>query len=224
MSEVWWDEADGTRLYLLDDPADDQWARDHAAANPPPGTAMLGANAFSPSEEAAVRAAGFHLAFTRVQMSVDLVEPSLPKLPQGFELRPASPADHRAVFDGNAEVFGTSSLGYIQDTFDEFEKEIAEDYPDYSLWTLAWAGDELAGWVISSPVDTPWVGVRPQWRRRGLATALMRANHFQLWTYGVRTASLWTIEENPTGSVALYASLGYRIVTREPRYRKAFCG
>lgn len=144
MSNVWWDEADGTRLYLLTSPNDDQWARDHAAANPPPGTAMLGANASGPEEIAAVRAAGFQLAFTRVQMTMDLTEPSPVSLPEGFELRPAGPADHRAVFEGNAEVFGNSSLGYIQDTFEEFEKDIADDYPDYSLWTLAWAGDELS--------------------------------------------------------------------------------
>lgn len=66
------------------------------------------------------------------------------------------------------------------------------------------------------------VGVRPDWRRRGLASALLRTNHAGLWEYGVRTASLWTILENPTGSVALYESLGYRITDRQPRYRKPF--
>jgi ribosomal protein S18 acetylase RimI-like enzyme len=35
------------------------------------------------------------------------------------------------------------------------------------------------------------------------------------------TASLSTIEENPTGSVALYEKLGYRITVRQPPYRKA---
>lgn len=56
----------------------------------------------------------------------------------------------------------------------------------------------------------------------GLASALMRANHRQLWNHGVRVASLWTVAENPTGSVALYERLGYRVVERQPRYRKAF--
>jgi ribosomal protein S18 acetylase RimI-like enzyme len=51
---------------------------------------------------------------------------------------------------------------------------------------------------------------------------LLRTNHAQLWENGVRTASLWTVAENPTGSVALYESLGYRVVERQPRYRKAF--
>jgi ribosomal protein S18 acetylase RimI-like enzyme len=76
--------------------------------------------------------------------------------------------------------------------------------------------------VISGRDDTPWVGVRADWRRRGLASALLRHNHARLWEYGVRTASLWTILENPTGSVALYESLGYRITERQPRYRKPF--
>jgi hypothetical protein len=49
----------------------------------------------------------------------------------------------------------------------------------------------------------------------------LRANHRQLWQRGVRTASLWTVAENPTGSVALYESLGYTVVVRQPRFRKA---
>ncbi|MFB6718652.1 hypothetical protein ACFCV3_00740 [Kribbella sp. NPDC056345] len=42
------------------------------------------------------------------------------------------------------------------------------------------------------------------------------------WAHGVRKASLWTLAENPTGSVILYGSLGYRIAERQPRYRKSF--
>ncbi len=68
--------------------------------------------------------------------------------------------------------------------------------------------------------DTPWVGVRPAYRRQGLASALLRANHAQLLDHGITTSGIWTLAENPTGSVALYESLGYREDTRQPRYRK----
>lgn len=235
---LWWDEADGTRLYLLTgsvEPAhqgkgigrellawQEDRAREHAAADAEAGTPVFGGNPESERQLGLFEAAGYRVAFTRVRMTMPLNAPTDFAVPAGVELRPASGADHRAVFEANAEVFGGSSLGYIQDSFEEFEADVAEDFPEYALWTLAWDGDRLAGWVISGVDDTPWVGVRPDWRRRGLASALLRTNHASLWEYGVRTASLWTILENPTGSVALYESLGYRITDRQPRYRKPF--
>jgi ribosomal protein S18 acetylase RimI-like enzyme len=226
MELVWWDEADGTRLYLLDAGAElgvqEARAREHAAADPAVGTAMFGVNADDPETQAMVVEAGYAVAFTRVRMTKDLRGPATVEMPAGIEIRPATPADHRLVYDDIATVFAGSRLGYVQDSFEEFEQDAAEDFPDHSLWTLGWAGETLAGWVISGVGDTPWVGVRAEWRRRGLASALMRANHRQLWDHGVRVASLWTVAENPTGSVALYERLGYRVVERQPRYRKAF--
>ncbi|GAA1508666.1 GNAT family N-acetyltransferase [Kribbella lupini] len=129
------------------------------------------------------------------------------------------------MFEANAEVFSDRSLGYVQDTFEEFEREAADDFPDHELWTLAYDGDQLAGWVISAEeedgvADTPWVGVRPAYRCQGLASALLRANHAQLLDHGITTSGIWTLAENPTGSIALYESLGYREDTRQPRYRK----
>lgn len=225
MSEVFWDEADGTRLYLLTPGPDleiqEQRAYAHAAANPATGVAMYGVNADDPQTQAAVVAAGYEVAFTRVQLTLAIDdEPAAPDLPAGIELRLASAADHRVLYDEIAAVFGGSRLGYIQNTFEEFEQDVADDFPGYSLWTLGWEGDRLAGWVVSGTADTPWVGVRPEWRRRGLASALLRANHRQLWRHGVRTASLWTVAENPTGSVALYESLGYTVAVRQRRYRR----
>jgi ribosomal protein S18 acetylase RimI-like enzyme len=168
-----------------------------------------------------VVAAGYEIAFTRVRMEVELSEPKGVELPAGVEVRPAGASDHRAVFEGNAEVFGGSSLGYVQDSFEEFEGDVADDFPAYDLWTLGWEGDRLVGWVVSGLDDTPWVGVAPDWRRRGLAAALLRANHRKLWERGVRSTGLWTVAENRTGSVALYEKLGYHVTIRQPRYRKA---
>ncbi|NIK61041.1 GNAT family N-acetyltransferase [Kribbella shirazensis] len=233
-----WDEADGTRLYLLTGQVhlayqergygrrvlawQEERAREAAAGSP--GTAMFGTNPVSERDVALVRAAGYRVAFTRVRMTMELTGSGRVALPAGVVLRPASEADHRAVFEGNAEVFGGSSLGYVQDSFEEFEQDVADDFPDHGLWSLAWDGDRLAGWVVSGRDDTPWVGVRADWRRRGLATALLQANHAALWKSGVRAASLWTVLENPTGSVALYERAGYRIVERQERYRKPIDG
>jgi ribosomal protein S18 acetylase RimI-like enzyme len=185
------------------------------------GTSCFGVNVDDESVRRLVVAAGYEIAFTRVRMEVELSEPEGVELPAGAEVRQAGPSDHRAVFEGNAEVFGGSSLGYVQDSFEEFEGDVADDFPEYDLWTLGWEGDRLVGWVVSGLDETPWVGVAPDWRRRGLAAALLRANHRKLWERGVRSTGLWTVAENRTGSVALYEKLGYHVTIRQPRYRKA---
>ncbi|WP_410788388.1 GNAT family N-acetyltransferase [Kribbella sp. C-35] len=154
----WWDEADGTRLYLLTGEVEAAyqrrgygrrilaWQEERAreAAVGISGTAVLGTNPVSERDLALVRAAGYEVALTRVRMTMPLVAPSEGELPDGVELRPAS--------------------------------------------------------------------------------ALLRANHAALWKSGVREASLWTVLENPTGSVALYERAGYRVVERQPRYRKPIEG
>lgn len=239
----WWDESDGTRLYLLlgwVEPVfrgrgygrqilawQEAQARKHLAANPTDGIALYGGNTreHDPSVEALLQAAGYEVAFTRVHLTLDLDGAPLTDLPPGLELRAADADHHRAVFEANAEVFTDRNLGYVQDTFEEFEREAADDFPDHELWTLAYDGDQLAGWVISAEeeegiADTPWVGVRPAYRRQGLASALLRTNHAQLLDHGITTSGIWTLAENPAGSVALYESLGYREDQRQPRYRK----
>ncbi|MFF0270275.1 GNAT family N-acetyltransferase [Kribbella sp. NPDC004536] len=231
----WWDEQDGTRVYLLTGGVAPEfqrmgygrrilaWQEEQARAQANgAGVPVFGTNPVSERDRALVRAAGYRAAFTRVRMTLALSEPAAAEVwPAGVEVREATGRDHRAVFDAIDDVFA-GSIAWAQHTFEEFEQDVADDFGEYGLWTLAWHGDRLAGWVISGIRDTPWVGVRPEWRRRGLASALLRANHAQLWAYGVRTASLWTVWENPTGSVALYESLGYRIVERQERYRKSF--
>jgi GNAT superfamily N-acetyltransferase len=228
---VWWDEADGTRLHLLLGwVAPDRrgqghgrellaWQENQARAEAI-DTSRFGVNVDDESVRRLAVAAGYDIAFTRVRMTVELDEPEMVELPAGVEVRPAGPGDHRAVFDGNAAAFEGSSSGYQQDTFEEFEDDVADDFPDYGLWTLGWEGDRLVGWVISGLDDTPWVGVVADWRRRGLARALLRANHAALWRRGVRRTGLWTVAENRTGSVALYEQAGYRVTVRQPRYRK----
>ena len=85
-----------------------------------------------------------------------------------------------------------------------------------------WPGGWSAG--VTTPRGSAYepIGGGVDWR--GLASALLRANHAALWKSGVREASLWTVLENPTGSVALYERAGYRIVERQERYRKPIEG
>jgi [ribosomal protein S18]-alanine N-acetyltransferase len=79
---------------------------------------------------------------------------------------------------------------------------------------------ELAGYLVCSRYDTVWhvmnVSVDPDFRRRGIATALMEA---LLERIDGADAQI-TLEVRPTnqGAIALYERFGFRAAGRRPRY------
>jgi ribosomal protein S18 acetylase RimI-like enzyme len=91
---------------------------------------------------------------------------------------------------------------------------------DPSLWFLAWAGDELAGFVLAYPErsgdpGSGWVGtigVRRPHRRRGVGEALLRHSFRALHERGYRHVRLSVDAESPTGAVRLYERVGMRVV------------
>ncbi|WP_196279478.1 GNAT family N-acetyltransferase [Catellatospora vulcania] len=96
---------------------------------------------------------------------------------------------------------------------------------DTELWAVAWAGDEIAGLATaertgSRSADSPWVAVRPAYRRQGLALALVTRSLAAMREHGVTYAAIRTVAENPHRTVALYERAGYEVGRRMPRYRK----
>ncbi len=60
------------------------------------------------------------------------------------------------------------------------------------------------------------IDVLPEYRRKGVATALMEGAHARLREKGSREVYLETSVENP--AIAFYSKLGYRAVAQLPRY------
>ena len=83
---------------------------------------------------------------------------------------------------------------------------------DPSLWWLVDDGDELAAislnaWHFSGDPQFGWIhvlGVRPAWRRRGLATALLLHSFRDFKQRGATRVGLGVDGENTTGAVRLY--------------------
>ena len=61
------------------------------------------------------------------------------------------------------------------------------------------------------------IDVLPEYRRKGVATALMESAHARLREKGSREVYLETSVENSAG-IAFYRKLGYRAVAQLPRY------
>jgi mycothiol synthase len=236
----WWDEADGTRLYLLAgtvDPAyrrrgvgrvllagQERQAAEHWQSHPGLGDALLGTRAGDdrPDLLALSRDAGYTVRFTLVDLACDPAgAPAGPPLPAGVEIRPVRSEHHPLIHAALVACFAGAGLGQETYGYDEY----LDDSQDTSLWQIAWAGDDIAALLIAErladgTVDTPWVAVRPPWRRRGLAAALLGRSLAQLAAEGIPEAHIRTLQENAHDTLTLYGRAGYRVTRRQPRYAK----
>jgi len=157
----------------------------------------------------------------------------VPPLPDGLELRGVSDrAGYRRLFDADAEAFLDHWGGF--DASDEtFQEWLDEPEFDPSLFVIAWEGDEVAGAVINV-IDAnenellhrrrgllASVFVRRQWRRRGLAAALVARSLALLRERGMTSAWLGVDADNPTGALGVYERAGFGVHSRGSAYRKA---
>jgi mycothiol synthase len=191
-----------------------------------PDEAQAGAVALYESEGYAIVRYGF-------MMVRDLTEPipELP-LPDGLEVRPVDPADHRRIWDADTEAF-LDHWNASERTDADFEGWFASPELDTSLWRVAWDGDEVAGSVMNCiyPAENEALGqlrgwldhvsVRRPWRRRGLASALIAQSMRVLRDAGMTDAALGVDAENPTGALRVYENLGFRRTRTGVSYRKA---
>jgi len=150
-------------------------------------------------------------------------------LPEGIELRPVRPPDHRAIFDAEFEAFQDH---WLPDDYDEavFETLFKKADLDTDLWVVAWDGDQVAGvvqnWIWADEnerlgVKRGWlehISVRRPWRRRGLARALTAEALRRLAAAGMDDAMLGVDTENPLGAFTLYEGLGFEVEQRTSAY------
>ncbi len=64
------------------------------------------------------------------------------------------------------------------------------------------------------------ISTRRDWRKQGVARALICASLRELKTRGMTEAALGVHTENPTGAFQLYESLGYVVTERYTTFRQ----
>jgi [ribosomal protein S18]-alanine N-acetyltransferase len=72
-------------------------------------------------------------------------------------------------------------------------------------------------WIIFDELHINTLAVAPEFRRRGLATALLQAVMAEAETEGAMKATL-EVRASNTAALALYERLGFRISARRPEY------
>ncbi len=182
--------------------------------------------------------AGFSLVRNSYHMQIDLnTEPSTPVWPEGITLRAFDPdRDLEAVAWVDREAF-RDHWGFVERPFDDDVKVLRHwmQGPDYdpALWLVAVArdgqggeccvgislnrtqadGDPEMGWVGS-------LGVLREYRRRGLATALLHHSFGEFYRRGRKRVGLGVDAQNLTGALRLYERVGMHVARKYNVYEK----
>ena len=165
------------------------------------------------------------LGFKPVTYVATMVRPDLENipdvpLPDGLEIRPVQESHLRAIWEADVEAF-RDHWGFSEQYEDTWDRFLTFPHRDESLWKVAWHGDEVIGQVRSFINDdanrelgrmrgwTEDISTRRDWRKRGVARALICESLRELHTRGMTEAALGVHTENPTGAFQIYESLGY---------------
>ena len=172
--------------------------------------------------EASVKKRGYRLWRSNYTMEILLDDPppEAARLPTPFQLRRYRPHDEVPLRTAINEAFADDPFhqDVTASNFREFFLR-ARGF-DPSLWLLASDGHELAGFLLAYPEragerDLGWIGslgVRRQWRRRGLGEGLLRTALHDLHARGLRRVGLGVDAENATGAVGLYRRVGMKVM------------
>lgn len=159
----------------------------------------------------------------RLEMSIDL-----PPLPDGIAVRPFSvERDAHAVYEAEADIF-KDNWGFAKLPFDVWSQIHIGTQLDESLWLVAMDDDRIAGLCLCRSFgehepELGWVetlGVRPDRRRRGLGSTLLRRGFHALREHGFATAGLEVDSKNQDNAVAIYRQAGMHVHRRYLIFRK----
>ena len=178
---------------------------------------------------------GYRVVRHNFRMVVELEAlPPAADLPKGIAVRPfIRDREGRALIRALREAF-RDNWGYVDRGLEtEYERwmHILDRDPDCDpapFWFVAIHGAEIAGFALCHPEmsedpELAWiyvVGVRPAWRRRGIALALLQHSFSRLYQAGKRKVSLEVDAQNPTGATRLYQKAGMHVAYRQDTFEK----
>ena len=246
----WVDTNDGLREYRVNGAVLPDWrrrgignallahneerARELASTHDTQRPKFLGswANDRQAGRVALLRANGYQPVRWFFDMTRDLSQPipDVP-MPEGIEVRPVSMDNIRQVWKADTEAFKDHWGGF--DASDERLQSWMESPSfDPTMWVIAWDGDEVAGGVVNGihveeneaiGVQRGWlhsVFTRRQWRKRGLANALIARSLVLIRDRGMDFGVLGVDADNPTGALGLYERNGFEVAERSTAWRK----
>jgi mycothiol synthase len=153
----------------------------------------------------------------RRPLGVDLPERAAPA---GVRIAPWSDERDEDVRLAHNETFA-SHWGSEPQTPESWRSGRSMFAPDWSLLALDEETDEVVGYLQSGRYEQDWeiaghssgfvdlLGVRPGWRGRGIAPALLAAVMARLQADGIEYAEIGVDTENLSGALGLYTAIGF---------------
>ena len=162
------------------------------------------------------------------EMAIELTEePSVPVLPDGLVLDELREGEQRAFYDALNEAFA-EHWGWHPTPFDEWNEIRNGQHHDESgpLWFVVRDGEDLAAITrneaqVAGGGYVGAIGVRPGWRGKGLAKALLQRTFAEFWRRGTTRVTLGVDSENETGATHLYERVGMHVETCAVAFEKA---
>jgi GNAT superfamily N-acetyltransferase len=140
--------------------------------------------------------------------------PAAPKWPAGLRDVRFDPEHDAREFHAAQEEAFADHWEYTPHDFESWSKDhLVSERFDPTLWCIVRARAEIAAGTICTG-DTyggGWVQVlftRRPWRRKGVATALLREAFRRFWDRGEHSIGLFVDTASPTGAFPLYESAG----------------
>ena len=219
-----------------------RWAEDKSAEVfdrcPPEARISLrcGAHKGFTFAENALAKAGYVASRTWYDMEINMAaRPGPAPFPDGLRIRPYRPeTDLPMLVDVVRDSF-SDHFGNIEQSFEkdlEMFRHWFHNNPHYDPALVILAADEASGEIAgcligltqdhrnaaAGYIDT--VGVRRAYRRRGLATAMLKRSLTQFWERGTRLVRLDVDGQSLTNAVALYERVGMHVFRHFVEYEK----
>ncbi|MBG0787177.1 MAG: GNAT family N-acetyltransferase [Anaerolineaceae bacterium] len=152
-------------------------------------------------------------------------------LPEGIEVRPAKKEDYRKIWDASIDAF-RDHWGFSEPEEEDYISYSTSRYFQPDLWQVAWDGDEVVASILNYIDEeynkkfnkkcgwTEEISTRREWRRKGIATALIARSMQMHKDHGMTMVALGVDTENPNGALQLYEGLGYKKIRTMITFRK----
>jgi mycothiol synthase len=209
----------------------EQKARQWAAAERPGASYEFAANASSTEQDttALLLHEGYTVGYSVLELGLSESTPvEESPLPAGVELRPVFRIHYLLISQCIAEAYKDEYADKrYQEIFDpvDYAQRLCDSRHDPKLWQVAWDGETVAGQVIpvieKGRAVIQEVSIRPAYRRKGLARALLTRVLREMHSRGVKVICINTVGEYKTRACDLYRSVGFELVKVFPRYRKS---
>jgi mycothiol synthase len=173
-----------------------------------------------------LEARGYRVARHFYRMVIEFEQPPpAPEWPPGVVLRTFDLAEAREFHATLEEAFA-NEWDHEPEPFEDWKQRRLEARgADPTLWFAVKDGDKIAAVLLADAAryGMGWIGaigVREQWRRRGLGLALLRHGFAELYGRGEHVIGLGVDAENPTGATRLYERAGMHVAWSAALYEK----